>query len=918
MQWMSRIGWTSGTFPRSRMRQNIAFICLCITLVPGFGMRLYAQQVSKKAPVVTGSTDPAATAASATDDLPNDPAFPLADPAAATGDPAPRDDANGYPIAVPIPASGSPLTTTEDRLTRNGNRLVLDGHVTLLYGGYRVEADHIDYDQATEQVEASGHLRLHGSKADEVLTASRGSLNLRNETGRFEDVTGSVGLRGGTGGRIYTVGNPFLFSGRLVVRNGPADFEIYDGTVTSCQLPKPDWRLSSARFVVHDGKATAHGTIFRLRNLPVLYLPFVTHPVPDLNADQRQSGVLVPVIGQSSTKGTVLGEQIYFVLNRSMDLTVGSEYFSRRGWQQSATFRYKGPGLDFVNAHFSDLLDRGFYGGIQSVGPNNTIVSRIGYINQGGQDFIVSGRKDFSRYTRVAADVEYLSRFAYKQAFTDNFNQAVATDITSVLYGTHQRNGYVASLVADRYQGLKRTVTGEQVRILHTPTLDLQSLERHLGPTPFLWNASLQNSAIKRTQGTDSNATQLDTGVVERLEVRPQISLPVGYAGFRLLPSVAVRDTYYTHSRTATALPGGTPVERSASLNRALFEADVEMRTPVLERVFNAGPLTRLLGRDMKHTIEPEAHYRYVSGVNSFNKTLRFDVRDVVSDTNEIEYGVTQRLFLRPSRLRPCEEGEATAGAGSRADAAPRGPGVYPANSSLTSAGITASVRDEALTGGAAPTCGGTRESLRWRLVQRYYLNDTFGKNVLVLNRRNVLETTLDLSGVAFLTDPRNVSPLVSEMRLSATSHVDLEWDLNYDTHAGKFTQDNVFVNLHTASYFSGVSYARLNAPGRFFNGSTNTTSATSDFSQLRLLAGFGAPTRQGFSIATNVGLDLRATQIQYAALQTGYNWNCCGISGEYRKFELGSVRNENAYRFSFTLANIGSAGNLRRAERLF
>ncbi len=48
------------------------------------------------------------------------------------------------------------------------------------------------------------------------------------------------------------------------------------------------------------------------------------------------------------------------------------------------------------------------------------------------------------------------------------------------------------------------------------------------------------------------------------------------------------------------------------------------------------------------------------------------------------------------------------------------------------------------------------------------------------------------------------------------------------------------------------------------------------------------------------------------------YNWDCCGFSAEYRKYELGAVRNENAYRFNFTLANIGSAGNLRRAERLF
>jgi LPS-assembly protein len=57
---------------------------------------------------------------------------------------------------------------------------------------------------------------------------------------------------------------------------------------------------------------------------------------------------------------------------------------------------------------------------------------------------------------------------------------------------------------------------------------------------------------------------------------------------------------------------------------------------------------------------------------------------------------------------------------------------------------------------------------------------------------------------------------------------------------------------------------------------------------------------------------------LQYATIQANYNWNCCGLSVEYRKFELGSVRNEGSYKFNLTLANIGTAGNLRKAERLF
>lgn len=211
-----------------------------------------------------------------------------------------------------------------------------------------------------------------------------------------------------------------------------------------------------------------------------------------------------------------------------------------------------------------------------------------------------------------------------------------------------------------------------------------------------------------------------------------------------------------------------------------------------------------------------------------------------------------------------------------------------------------------------------------WRLTQRYFFDPTFG-HAVVLQRRNIFESTLSLSGVAFLTEPRNISPLVSRLRVRTSGHTDVAWDFDYDTGAGKFTSSNVYFNAHEGPVFGGFSFARLNAPGRFAtevidtnNNATLVNSAVSNFSQIRLLLGYGVPARPGLSVATNVGLDALGGAIQYAALQTNYNWNCCGLAVEYRKFDLGTVRDENSYRFSFTLANIGSAGNIRRTERLF
>ena len=51
---------------------------------------------------------------------------------------------------------------------------------------------------------------------------------------------------------------------------------------------------------------------------------------------------------------------------------------------------------------------------------------------------------------------------------------------------------------------------------------------------------------------------------------------------------------------------------------------------------------------------EPEVNYRYVAGVNNFNQIPRFDATDIYSDTNEMEYGLTQRLFLKRLHPTPC------------------------------------------------------------------------------------------------------------------------------------------------------------------------------------------------------------------------------------------------------------------------
>jgi len=98
----------------------------------------------------------------------------------------------------------------------------------------------------------------------------------------------------------------------------------------------------------------------------------------------------------------------------------------------------------------------------------------------------------------------------------------------------------------------------------------------------------------------------------------------------------------------------------------------------------------------------------------------------------------------------------------------------------------------------------------------------------------------------------------------------------------------------------------------------TTVTNPTSDYNQLRFSASYGASTKAGLSAGTSIGYDFVQDQLQYGAGQASYNWNCCGLSFEVRRYSLGAVRDDTQYLYSFTLAGVGSAGSLRRAARIF
>ena len=118
---------------------------------------------------------------------------------------------------------------------------------------------------------------LDGGPYDEHVEASHGTYNIRTQTGKFYSVIGTVGLRMRNSRYVLTTSNPFAFTGKIVEKHGPDHYLVRQGTVTTCELPRPKWQFNARHISVEvDGTAKIYNSDFRLMGMPVFYFPFVS------------------------------------------------------------------------------------------------------------------------------------------------------------------------------------------------------------------------------------------------------------------------------------------------------------------------------------------------------------------------------------------------------------------------------------------------------------------------------------------------------------------------------------------------------------------------------------------------------------------------------------------------------------------
>lgn len=703
----------------------------------------------------------------------------------------------------------------------------------------RLSADRMSYDSQTGEAIASGHVAFDSQSEQTHIEGTRATYNFLRSTGEFDDFHGVSGLR--MRGRQATPlsNNPLIFSGKKLLRLGVERYRLVDGKLTSCALPNPKWMLTAGHADIELGKdARLYHAAFRLFDVPIFYAPFLTHSTTRTG---RHSGLLLPVASHSNIKGYILGDSFYWAAARNLSLTFGGEYYSTRGWADHLTIE----SLPTRNSAFAVQLDGVFDRGLALPGGAR--------LRQGGQELHFTGDHESASGFRSVLDVDYLSSYLYRLVFKNTFADAINSEAISTAFTERQADGRDFAVVAHRYQDFLGTSPHASLSLASLPALDwsayAQPLARRL-PLYFSWDTSA--GLLHRSE------PGFATGIMERLDLEPRLSLPLQTPAGTLTGDLAVRSTFYSERQSVSTALSATTAPRLSTGNlwRNSATADLEWRPPALERIFSSP--SGWLGDRLEHVFEPQLGYHYTGGVADPNQIIRFDDRDILTNSRELEYGFTNRIL------------------------------------------------------GAGAKPGESRELISWTLLQKYFFDPGFG-GALIPGARNVFLTTEMLSPFDVEALPLRFSPLSSVVRVSPFTRFDGEWRLDYDSHDHRVAASAFSGNFHFGKgFFSGSHYMLRPPPGLTVLG------AAPRFNQMRLSTGYGNALAPGFSLAGSIAYDARTGRLQYTTLQATHNWDCCGFSLEYRRFSLASVRRENQFLVSFTLANVGTFGNLKRQDRLF
>ncbi|MBI1745202.1 MAG: LPS assembly protein LptD [Acidobacteria bacterium] len=757
---------------------------------------------------------------------------------------------------IPRPAGVVRIEADQQERTEAGV-WVAEGKVVVTHLDMKLEADKIEYFAESDYAVATDNVIL--TRGAQRFAGSRAEYDIATGEGVFYDVKGKTD-------REY-----YLEAARITMTSRTT-YRVQNGFITACQEAVPKWRFSSRAAAVNvESHATLRGAIFKVKKIPVLYLPFLRIP---LEKKERSSGFLIPSTGTSTTKGRSISAGFYMTLGPSADALISSDYFSKRGLGSSLRFRFRPNDqtrLTFSSYLVADRIKTDLSKGTRSASGAN--------ISAQGETYLKHG-------FRGVIDLNLTSNNLFREVFAQDFRAATNTVDRSTIFLTNNFGAHSLNFLFARNESFLPAYRSLVVR--NAPVVNFKTLGRQVSDWPLYFFLDTSLEGLNRLQHPDANTTVLTPEFVQRLDFHPRLLIPFRqFAGISLSAMLGARDTFYSHSFAEN----DTRTVTGQHINRGYVSAELTAKGPGLAKIYkDAAGESRF-----KHLIEPEIIYRRISGIDRFRRIIRFDEKEAIADSNEFEYALSNRILVKQAmpdggsavreliyfRLGQKYFWDPTFG-GALIEGQPNQ--FFPINTQTAFS-----------YGGLRRRFSPISALLRW--YTSWFYN---------------AEARADYDPEARTLRAASLAGTATYRKLAVAAMY-------------AYTKEIRIPDPSTSARTPTLTPDPLYCPPAFSNFKCDL--GTFNSRQLQGQVGYGDP-RKGFSTGGIFTYDLLKSPATTGSLpnkrhllgsttRLHYNWDCCGVTVEAQQYNLG-FRSETLVRFSFTLGGVGSFGTIRKPQNLF
>jgi LPS-assembly protein len=742
-----------------------------------------------------------------------------------------------------------------------GKRIVRhEGNVDIRYGIYRLQADKVTIYEAENKIVAEGSV-VFDQGNDQRITGATAIWNYKTKLGSFEDSTGFTNQTND--------GTVIYFTAEHVERVSLNEVVVRKGKFTACEEAVPKWSFTAdeARIRPND-RIKLKNAKFRVKDVPLLPLPYASIPIKQRD---RASGFLTPSFAYSANKGLRLSGAYFQTLGRSADVTIRADLYASRGIGYGLDFRTRANSRSYLNFGFYAVKDR-------IIGPHED----ADHPDQGGSIVYAEGVHYFPNGFTAAVDVRLTSNLAFRQVFSDGIQQIISPIEVSQAFVNKSWSSYTLNVLA-RSQVI--SIPNVRIKTRNLPSISFEkrpSLLSFLKPVYFSFRTSL-DGVSRREEVDDVALYQSITGndpvqtpaVGQRFDVYPEFSLPINTKYFNFTATAAGRVTYYSNSFDDMRRVVGRDVIRKYGE----FQFDIRP-VALAKNYYDKSNKFRF-----RHVIEPFVTYRFIKGIDNFDRIIRFDQVDTATDTNEIEYGLTNRIYTR-------RYAEAVSSDAQRA-LQTKPPGQKSDLSVQPYEIFTITVRG------------------------KHFFDKTFG-GALTPGRRNQIEPISALTFYTFGGVPRRFSPINIDAtyRPQRTIFVNTRMDIGVQGDSLRDLSATIGYDTRFLKIFQTFYYTRavnlIPSLQQYANaaGKEPGTLRGSQWSPSVFLGNRDHGPYGGASLFFDFE-NRRASHFSplISSLYTiGYAYDCCSLALQYYTFNVG-VRRENRFAFSFRLNGIGAFG---------